>query len=149
MPNATDDPDCGNEQDCDVSPLKENPKKHKQRKRRNMNVVGKQPLNGPSNCTSLPDDLTYRLNDISGDTADANRLFTNILPTKYSLLQLFAKDKFFDSRNYEPIEVKHTGNYTIFAHFPLDFGSIIAHISIIQIFSFKMIACTRMWKLLN
>lgn len=145
-PNATDDPDCGNEQNCDLSPLKENPKRNKSKKRRNMNVVSKQQLNGSSNCAPLPDDLTYRLNEISGDTADANRMFTIILPTKHSHLQLFARDKFFDSRNYEPIEVKHRINYTIIAHFWLFF---FAYISIIQFFSFKKIACTRIRKSLN
>ncbi|XP_055301390.1 condensin complex subunit 2-like isoform X2 [Sitodiplosis mosellana] len=107
VPNAKNDPADINDQNCDDQ-MEETPqKRRKQRKKRrtvNMNIAREYHMNAPLNMISLPDDLTYRLNEISGDAADANRLFTTILPTKNALLQLFAKDKFFSTRVYDPLE---------------------------------------------
>lgn len=81
-----------------------------------MNIAGSRQINAPLSLIALSDDLSYRLNKISGDISDSKRLFTTVLPTKNSLLQLFSREKFINNRVIEPIEV-NTISHIIFRAF--------------------------------
>lgn len=88
--------------------MRKRPRSNRKARGTRTNIVGKNQLNGPLSTVTLPDDLSYKLNKISGDAADANRLFTTNLATTNSTLLLSSNDKFFDNKEYEPLEVIHT-----------------------------------------
>lgn len=83
------------------------PAKRASRKKRSLatNIfTGLQQMNAPLILLSLQDALTSKLNQINSDAAASNRLFTTILPTKQSRLQL-SNEKFIDLDTPEFIEV--------------------------------------------
>lgn len=111
--NSTNESIANNDKNCDESPIKNGVKKRPRKKRiQNINIGGPRQINAPFSLIPLSDDLSYRLNQISGDISDSKRLFTTVLPTKNSFLQLISKEKFINTRVYEPIEVNQTKSLT-------------------------------------
>lgn len=84
-------------------------KKIRKRKRRFMaNIVNSvQQLDGHLMCVQVPDCLLFQMNSISGDTGSSRRLFTSILSTKDSFLNLITTDKYIVNSTYEPIKVRN------------------------------------------
>lgn len=110
--SANEDVNCDEVDVDDVNP-KRRSQQCRKRAHRKINIARAHQINGPLNVLPLADDLSYRLNKISGDTADTNRLFITILATEHSVLQLHANEKFFSNRVYERIVVSHASS-----HFP-------------------------------
>lgn len=63
-------------------------------------------MNGRLNVITVPDELLFQLNAISGDLESVSRLFITILPTKNSYLQIISGQNYIDSTIPEPVEVQ-------------------------------------------
>lgn len=82
--------------------------KKRRRRRIAINIIENvNQLNGPLSSILLPDDITFKFNSISEDTASVNRLFITSLPTKMANIQINYNEQYFDSRIYDLIEVGH------------------------------------------
>lgn len=93
---------------CNDNQLKgtrDGPKKHRKNRVSTNIFASKNQSNAPLNTINLPDDLSFKLNRISGDTGSSNRLFTIILTTKNGALQLNSNELFFNQSVNEPIQV--------------------------------------------
>lgn len=97
--------ECGSE--CDVNVPNSAPKVRQRRNRRKLHQVNQNIdlMNGRLNVISVPDELLFKLNAISGDLESAARLFTAILPTKNSYLQIISGQKYIENSVPEPVEV--------------------------------------------
>lgn len=84
-------------------------KTYKKRKRLQTNIaIHSNRLNAPLDQISLPDDLILVLNRISNDASSSNRLFTTVLSTKQSSIQLNSGEKLLDSNACDTVQVRAT-----------------------------------------
>lgn len=101
--------DCAHE--LDVCARNDGLRKLKKKRRFFTNIAHDlNQLNAPIKPMLLPDDLTSKLNLINDDTAASNRLFTNVLSTKHSLLQLNICEKFIERSTNEIVRVSERNN---------------------------------------
>lgn len=91
----------------------ESPKKRRKTKQRRTtsNVLSsKQQMNAPLIHMFVPDNLSYKMNQLSGDMEASNRLFLSILPMKNSFLNINTNEPYIDDFEYEKIKVNYGSN---------------------------------------
>lgn len=103
--------DLENDECCDMNG--ESPKKRrKTRQRRTTShiLADKQQMNAPLIHIFVPDNLSYKMNQLSGDMDASNRLFLSILPIKNSFLNINTNEPYIDDFVYENMKVNYGFN---------------------------------------
>lgn len=95
-----------NEMNHNIQNGSNQPKKKIRRSR--SNIVTASTLNAPLNQIQLPDDLIAKLNIINDDTAASSRLFTTVLSTENSFLQLNNRRPYIERNDGEILNVSIT-----------------------------------------
>lgn len=67
-------------------------------------------MNAPLIHMFVPDNLSYKMNQLSGDMEASNRLFLSILPMKNSFLNINTNEPYIDDFEYENIKVNYGSN---------------------------------------
>lgn len=96
-----------NESIENVSQIKRKKKKRSTRMQPNI-ASNRSQLDAPLSTITPPDDLTSKLNFLSGDAAASSRLFITVLTTKQSDLRLSSGERFIDLGVPVSVEVYNT-----------------------------------------